>query len=486
MAGTAEAPAPAVTSRVDAGLAPEPGSFRDRNGTVLYRDGRVFRTLSEAARANWERLEKTPFFARERERGRIVETWIAETAPGEGAAMLEHARVPFISYPYEWTFGMLKDAALLHLDLIRAALDADMILKDASPYNVQWRGVNPVFIDIPSFVPLAPGEPWTGYRQFCELMLYPLMLQAYRGVDFRPLLRGRIDGITAAEMRKLTSARDLARPGVLLHVAAQAALQRRYSGSGRDMRGTLAKAGFDKSLIARNVDKLIRIVSGLSAGGSRTEWSDYDRTHSYEAAEMDRKVGFVRDAASSRSWKLAWDLGCNTGTYSRVLEDHADRIVSMDGDWMAIERLYQSEKAGAKSEKILPLVINLADASPNQGWGGAERKGLSERGNPELVLCLALVHHIVISANIPMVAFLDWLSGLGGAIIIEWVDREDEMVRALLANREDQYSDYHYEMFRTLLEERFEIASESSLKDGRRRIFFALPKRSPTRKAPAA
>ena len=150
----------------------------------------------------------------------------------DGGGLVEHARIPFVSYPYEWPFGMLKDAALLHLALMRDALAEGFILKDSSPYNVQWRGARPVFIDIPSFEPLGPGEPWVGYRQFCELMLYPLMLQAYRGIDFRPWLRGRIDGIPAEEMRRLLSSRDLLRAGVLLHVVAQSLLQRRYSGSG--------------------------------------------------------------------------------------------------------------------------------------------------------------------------------------------------------------------------------------------------------------
>jgi hypothetical protein len=134
-----------------------------------------------------------------------------------------------VSYPYEWTFGMLKDAALLHLDLMLAALDEDFILKDSSAYNVQWRGVQPVFIDIPSFEVLEEGQPWVGYRQFCELFLYPLMLQAYKGIDFRPWLRGSLDGIPAGSLRPLFSARDLLRPGVMMHVVAQNALQRRYS-----------------------------------------------------------------------------------------------------------------------------------------------------------------------------------------------------------------------------------------------------------------
>ena len=458
----------------------EPGSFRDRNGSVFYRDGRVLRTLSPRALANWQHLQAQPFYDRARSAGQIIDTWSggsADEIDGSHAGLLEHARIPFISYPYEWSFGMLRDAALLHLALMREALDAGMILKDSSPYNIQWIGAQPVFIDIPSFERLSKGEPWVGYRQFCELFLYPLMLQAYKGIDFRPLLRGRIDGIATEAMRQLISRRDMLRSGVLLHVVAQSALQKRYSGSGRNVRGTLAQAGFDKALIQRNVEKLTRLVESLKVPESRTEWSDYDRTHSYAAEDFARKEAFVRNAAASRRWRLAWDLGSNTGTFSRIAAEHADAVVAMDGDWMAIERLYRQQKAEA-GRSILPLVMNLADASPNQGWGGAERKGLAERGRPELTLCLALVHHIVIGANIPLAAFLDWLAGLGTALVIEFVGRDDEMVQALLANREDQYDDYHPETFRALLEDRFEIRADEPLKGGRRHIYFAEPRRT--------
>lgn len=455
----------------------EVGSYRDRNGSVVYRDGRVYRLLSARALENWRALGQTELFRREE--ASLVET--REVEPGEAgvelghwAGLVEHRRIPFVSYPYEWTFGMLKDAALLHLRLMKGALAEGMILKDSSAYNVQWEGVNPVFIDMPSFEPLGKGEPWVGYRQFCELFLYPLMLQAYKGIDYRPWLRGRVDGIPAEEMQAVMSSRDMVRPGVMLHVTAQSALQKRYSGNSANVRGALAEAGFDRRLIERNVEKLTRLVEKLELKRTRTEWSDYDKTHSYEKAEFEKKVAFVREAAATRQWKLAWDLGCNTGTFSRIVADHADHVVSMDGDWMAIEHLYQREKTGEKSRKILPLVINLADASPNQGWRGAERKGLAERGRPEPTLCLALVHHIVISANIPLADFLDWLQGLGTALVIEFVGREDEMVKTLLANREDQYDDYHPDMFRRLLAERFEIVREEDLKGGKRTIFFAM------------
>ncbi|WP_173934884.1 class I SAM-dependent methyltransferase [Chelativorans sp. Marseille-P2723] len=460
----------------------EPASYRDRNGTVFYRDGRVFRFLSRRALANWQRLEAAPFFRSLCEAGKVIETRLADPQNegitlGTWAGVLEHARLPFVSYPYEWSFSMLKDAALLHLELMRGALAADMILKDSSAYNIQWNGVSPTFIDLPSFEPLGRGDPWVGYRQFCEMFLYPLMLRAYKGADYRPWLRGRLDGIPAEEMRALMSAHDLLRPGVLLHVAAQAALQKRYSRGKQDVRGALAQAGFDKKLIERNVDKLTRLVAKLDPAKTKTVWADYDRTHSYDEAELAAKADFVREAASTRRWRLAWDLGCNTGTFSRIVAEQADYVVAMDGDWMAIERLYRRERdqEGARNN-ILPLVVNLADASPNQGWGGSERKGLAERGKPDLTLCLALIHHMVISANIPLAEFIGWLAKLGTSVVIEFVGREDEMVQTLLANREDQYWDYTPETFRLLMDLHFEIRADRPLKGGKRHIYFAVPR----------
>jgi hypothetical protein len=467
-----------VRSQRDA-VALEPSSFRDRNGAVFYRDGVVLRGISAKALENFERLEAAPFYGKLIERGSIVATArVPPEAAGEAsagwAAVLEHAAIPFISYPYEWTFGMLKDAALLHLELMAAALDSGMILKDSSAYNVQWRGARPVFIDIPSFEILPDGQPWVGYRQFCELFLYPLMLQAYKGVDYRPFLRGSIDGIPAAALRPLLSTRDLARPGVLMHVVAQNALQRRYSGGERAVRGSLAAAGFDKRLIVRNVEGLRKIVEKLSAGGAKTTWADYDSTHSYDDAEFRAKRDFVANAAAHRRWARVWDIGCNTGTFSRIAAEHADTVVAMDGDWMAIERLYQTQRDRPDAEKILPLVVNLADPSPSQGWRGLERKSLPERGRPELTLCLALIHHIVIGSNIPMRDFVGWLAGLGTSLVIEFVSRDDEMVQTLLANKDDQYGDFTQDAFEALLDEHFDVRESQPLKGGKRAIYFAL------------
>jgi hypothetical protein len=477
----------------------EPGSYRDRNSAVFYRNGEVLRGISANALANWKRLTATRFFADFAKRGSIVPTELVGEPDGANpgqptdqartnqtwtnqawAAVLRHDRIPFVSYPYEWTFGMLKDAALLHLDLMRAALEEDFILKDASPYNVQWRGARPVFIDIPSFEVLQPGQPWVGYRQFCELFLYPLMLMAYKGVDFRPWLRGRIDGISAASLRPLLSPRDLLRPGVLMHVVAHDALQRRYCGSGSNVGSALAQAGFDKALIVRNVLNLRKVVSGMvpkaDKTAGKTGWSDYARTHSYGEADFETKCAFVRNAAGSRRWRRVWDLGCNTGTFSRIAAEHADVVVAMDGDWMAVEHFYQSQRECIGGGSILPLVVDLSDPSPGQGWRGTERKPLPDRGKPDFTLCLALIHHIVISANIPMADFMRWLAGLGTALVIEFVDRGDEMAGILLRDKDDQYDDYRPEVFEALLSEYFDVRDSRTLKGGKRSIYFALPR----------
>src|SRR5215211_7581229 len=217
-----------MTTRPSPSRTPEPASFRDPEARIVYSaDGEVLRELSPRAQQDWDALESARFFRRALEDGRIVAT--EELEPG----VLRHERLPFVSYPYEWPFEMLREAALLQLGLLDEALSEGFVLKDGSPYNVQWRGSEPVFVDVGSFERLREGEPWAGYRQFCTLFLYPLMLQAYRGVAFQPWLRGSLEGIQPTEMAKLLSKRDRLRKGVLTHVALHARLERKYANTSR-------------------------------------------------------------------------------------------------------------------------------------------------------------------------------------------------------------------------------------------------------------
>ena len=459
--------------------AAEPGSFRDPDSRV-YREGdEILRALSERGLADWEALSATRFFAEAQESGTIVRTELREGAPSPPdfpttAAVLRHERVPFVSYPYEWPFSMLRDAALLQLELLRAALAEDMIPKDASPYNVQWNGTHAVFIDVGSFERLGEGEPWAGYRQFCTLFLYPLMIQAYAGLDFQPWLRGSLEGIEPRQARAILRGRRTLRRGVLAHVALHARLERREGD--RDTRTEVRRAGFRKEMIDANAGGLERLVRRLDWKLPGTAWSGYGERAHYEGDELERKDRFVREACASAWRKLVWDLGCNDGRYSRIAAEHSDYVVAVDGDQATVEALYRKLREEG-DERILPLVMDLADPSPARGWRGLERSRLEERGRPDLVLCLALLHHLSIGANVPLPQVVEWLASLGGTLVVEFADREDPMVKRLLSRkREGANPEYSKERFEHALGERFEIVRREPLASGLRTLYEARPR----------
>ena len=465
-----------------AGSSLDPGSFRDWDSRVFYDDGRVLRALSARGLEDWLALSQSRFFADAVAAGRLVSTArledaaVPETLAGSAAAVLEHERIPFVSYPYEWPFAMLRDAALLQLDLLEQALAEDLTMKDASSYNVQWRGVKPVFIDVGSFERLAPGEPWQAYRQFCMLFLNPLLLQAYKGIPYRPWLRGSLKGISPAEARSVLSLRDLFRRGVLTNVVLHARLERRHAASGRDVRGELRKAGFRKELIVANVRRLRKLVARLDWEPGRSEWSDYGATTSYSEADAERKEAFVREVAHTRAWDLVWDIGCNEGRHARIAADSARYVVALDGDGAVADRLYRS-LADDRVDRILPLVIDVTDPSPALGWHGLERRPLEARGRPDLTLCLAVLHHVAIGGNVPVPEFLSWLRELGTAVVIEFATRDDPRVARLLARkRPGAHPDYDREPFERTLAERFVVERSETLSSGTRALYYARPR----------
>jgi SAM-dependent methyltransferase len=441
----------------------------------------VLRALSRRGLDDWRALADSSLFRTATAERKLVATEeVREDVPASLAdgysAVLDHERVPFVSYPYEWPFGMLRDAALLELELLRAALVEDLVLKDGTPYNVQWRGTRPVFVDVGSFERLRPGEPWAGYRQFCMLFLYPLFLQAYRGVPFQPWLRGSLAGITPRECQRLLSFRDRFRRGVLTHVLLHSRLERRYGGRRKDVRSELRAAGFHKGLIEANARGLEKLVRRLSWEPEVSGWTGYRAESPYSDADEAAKEAFVREAAGRRRRRLIWDLGANDGRYTRIAAAAADHAVALDADAGVVELLYRALR-NEGAETILPLVADVADLSPGLGWRGRERMPFEIRGHPDLVLCLALLHHVSLSGNVPVRSFLEWLAVLGAELVVEFPQREDPMVRTLLERKGPGANpDYETDAFELALGELFQIERREPLPSGTRILYRAAPR----------
>lgn len=457
----------------------DPGSYRDRESRVFSRDGQWYRALSARAAEDAAALLETRFFRDEMRAGRVVATepgplTLAPVRDAEPwAAVLRHDRIPFVSYPYEWTFEMLRDAALLQLDLHLRALAEGFTLKDATPYNVQFRGSRPFFIDVGSFERSRPGEAWAGYRQFCQLFLYPLMLGSWRGLPHQPWLRGAPDGITPPQFVRLLSLRDLLRPGAFVHGLVHARLSERHAATSHDVRAELREAGFQEGLVRGTLARLRRLVERLPGPEPRSEWSHYaEETCPYGPEDRAAREAFAREAIDASRPRLVWDVGCNTGIFSLMAAERAECVVALDPDGGAVERLYRSLRA-ARDARVLPLVAGAADTEVATGWRGAERPGLRSRGRPDVVLALALVHHLAITCHLPVQEIVDWLAALGGDVVVEFVGPADAMVQRLLANRGDRFPDLTERHFEAALSRRFAVERRLAIRGGARVLYHA-------------
>lgn len=387
--------------------------------------------------------------------------------------LLEHPLLRFISYPYEWPFPALKAAALLHLDVQLAALDAGVSLSDASAYNVQFVGARPVFIDHLSFRRYREGELWAGYRQFCEQFLNPLLLRGILGIPHNAWYRGTQEGIATGEINQLIPLHRKLSWNMLSSVVVQASLEKsaRRADSTFDT-GSLRRAQFPRQSYRALLQRLRRWIERLEpADTGATIWRDYAATHSYSSDEVEAKKAFVASMAAAVKPGMLWDLGCNSGDYSKAaLGAGAAYAVGFDFDQGALEAAFA--RAGEEKLSFLPLVLDAANPSPSQGWAEGERKGFAARASADAILALAFVHHLAIGRNVPLDRLIDWLIGLAPAGIIEFVPKSDPMVKRMLRLRDDIFDDYSDEHFMAAVTARARIVQSAIVSAGGRRLVW--------------
>jgi hypothetical protein len=446
-------------------------SFRDPAGFLFERDGVLYRQVNAAAAGDYDRMMQSGFHRAAVERGLLVGH--EEVAwPGAGPdvhRILRPRRVPFVSYPYEWSFTQLRDAALLTLELQRCALAHGLSLKDASGFNVQFDGSRPVFIDSLSFEAYREGEPWVAYQQFCRHFLAPLALMAHRDVALGRLLRTQIDGVAVELASRLLPRRTWLSPALLVHLHLHARALRRWADTGAaapaPRRGQLSRTG-----LLGLVDHLEAAVRGLAWRPGRTAWGDYYADTSYSEAAAAHKAAVIEGLLDAVAPQLVWDLGANTGRYASRSAARGIPTVAFDGDPLAVDRAYRDAR-DRDDPCLLPLVMDLTNPSPDLGWDHAERRSLAGRGPADLVLALALVHHLAITNNVPFPALAAALGRVARTLVIEWVPAEDSQVARMLARRPVPPHDYTEAAFAAAFGSGFRLVQRVPVRDSLRVLY---------------
>ncbi|MFP3914446.1 MAG: methyltransferase [Actinomycetota bacterium] len=429
-------------------------------------DDTVTRLLDERGLADWRALAASRLYARAVADGRLIASTETEP-PADAAGAVIHPRLPFVSYPFEWTFSMLRDAAVLQLDLMEAALAEGLVLKDATPYNIQFPDGRPQFIDVGSFETYRKGEPWVGYRQFCRQFLYPLLLRAWTGVPFQPWLRGDPEGPTSVQMSRMLPLRHRLSPAAVLHVGLQARAETRMQGEA--VRTSLSEAGFSSDLILSNIRKLRSLVGSLRWERSEGAWADYQECD-HVARDRDRKSRFLSSALEAVSPAMVLDLGANDGHFSRLAVEAGSVAVAVDGDEAVLDRLYRSLSPGTR---LIPVLADLSNPSPSQGWAGTERPGLFERARPQLVVAYGLIHHLIYTASVPPRQVMEWLASLDAPVVVEFVAPEDPMVARLTANKrpEELHPGRDRDSFERIVGALFRVVDRADLPGGTRHLY---------------
>jgi hypothetical protein len=467
--------------------AADPGSFRDPLSRVFIVDGEVYRGLTGAGADDLAAVRATGALSILEEAGKVVTSRLLDADErqaldlgDEWTEVVHHQRITPISYPFEWTFSMLRDAALLQIEVTRRVLADGCLTKDATPYNVQFDGARPVFIDIGSFEQLRAGEQWAGYRQFCELFLNPLVVQSVGGIPFQPWLRGSLEGIRPVEAASLLRGSKRLDRRLAVHVSLHARAEKRYAdhdADGSRLDGEMKRAGFGPKVLDAQLDNLDKTVRSLRWDVDASTWSDYsDRSH-YTDQDLAAKEAFVARTVAAQEPTTVLDLGANDGRFSQLAVDAgARRAIAVDSDHLVVDRLYRRLRAQGE-HRILPLVLDIADPSPGLGWRGRERPPFTDRVRPDLVLALAVVHHLALTNTVPFDHIVDGLADFGAPLVVELPHRDDPMAARLLARkRTGLFDHYRRERWETALGRRFDIAETETLPSGTRTLYGCTPR----------
>ena len=453
-------------------------SYRDPSGFIFHRADRVYRQVNASYASEYDHLMSSGLYDDLVSRGHLIahEEQDLDLAWEAGAyRVLAPDEIPFVSYPHEWGFGQLQDAALLTLGIQERALDYGMTLKDASARNVQFADGRPVFIDTLSFAVCREGEAWVAYRQFCEHFLAPLALMSRVDARLGLLQRPFLEGVPLDLASRALPFRTRFRPSLLMHIHLHAKSIDRFAR--REIKGTRWDRPISENALRGLIQSLRGAVQSLRWDPWDTQWSGYDGDLESNGEYRKAKEDFVRLVLEERRPEVVWDLGANTGRFSRLAAGKGARVIAMDADPGTVEILYRSLCADGEVG-VTPILVDLLNPTPQAGWAGGEVTSLERRGPADLVLALALVHHLGISRNVPLPSIAEWLARISRTLVVEFVPKDDPQTERLLVSREDVFTSYDIDTFEQAFGGAFELIRRTNLPAGNR-VLYALESRAP-------
>lgn len=440
-------------------------SFRDPSGYIFYESDSIYRKINKCYFDKYDTLMNSGLYKELTEKELLIKH--EEIERNDEYIIIKPEKIPFISYPYEWCFEELKDASLLTLEIQLIALKYNMILKDATAYNIQFYKGKPIFIDTLSFDTYNEGEPWGAYGQFCRHFMAPLLLMNNVDENLNCLLKNYIDGIPVELANNILKNRGGL--SALQHIKLHSKSITKNNDSKDTKQVNLSKTSIINivSMMQRQIEKMKRKITD-------TEWDKYYDNTNYDKLAEKSKINIVEEYIKYIKLNkndIIWDFGANDGKYSRIAIKNNGYVISYDIDYNAVNRNYNKAKK-EQENNILPLLLDLTNPPSSIGFAESERKGLTSRGPVKCIMLLAMIHHICISNNVPLDALSNWLSKICNHLIIEFVPKNDSQVEKLLKTRRDIFDNYNEKTFEQEFSKNFKIIKKNKVNDSKRTIYL--------------
>ena len=470
-----------------------PASFRDPAGFLFPYSGRILRFVKDAGVADYDAFTNSKAGRRSFESGDVIGSRVLEPAEvaelrtdpalqvlfdaGKPARIIEHERVEFPTFAYEWCPEMLHAAGDLTLRLALALLDEDIGLKDGTPYNVLFRGPKPIFIDVLSFERRTPNDPmWLPYAQFVRTFLLPLLAYKYHGIQLRDVFTTRRDGLEPEDVYRWTGPFERLRPGFFSLVTMPSWLATRRNVDDQKLYAPKLlknpeQARFVLGSTLRGLRKKLHKLA--PPAGLASTWSDYTTSNNnYSNDQADIKRKFVAEALNEFRPRRVLDIGCNTGQFSRLAAQNGASVIAIDYDPVVVGDVWRKSKT--ENLDILPLVVNLSRPTPATGWRNTENPSFLDRarGHFDALLMLAVIHHMMVTDRVPLSEVVDMAAELTkDLVIIEFIAPSDSMFRRITRGRDHLHADLNEQVFENAVSARFDIARKLHIEGSSRSMY---------------